>query len=380
MNKSIFLILGLSNGGLFLARQLRKEFPSAVVLAIGNDMDIGKFSFTISRFYPANNAEEVNSAIMSILDSNLRQDRGRIRAFLTSNPMLEYAVFQFPQWFDLLEFENTYGTYSQLVDKSQVSALCSRMGITMPREYDLLNENLSALAFPVIVKPREKTETIGAKKCAIFEDSISLTGYLEHLKSLHIPVSKLICQKAIEGDNRWEYGFGGYYLNGVPIVSIAFYQFRQNPQGLCCYAREMTDQNLVKDVASFVNPIVKELKYSGFIEFDIKQDSKTKQLFLLDVNPRPWRSVDMLSVKIGVSSVFSPLLKNDYVEWRYPAKELFSNKNRKNVPYALCRKITGNAGFIKFKALFDREDTKPYLIQRKRDIRSMMKSLLRRIL
>ena len=260
-----------------------------------------------------------------------------------------------------------------------MNALCYRLGIRVPQGFNLEDRDYRSFDYPVIVKPRVKIDTLGASKCSYIKDSITLHNYLARLKERDIHVSKLVCQKAIEGDNRWEYGYGGFFISGTPIVDIAFYQFRQYPQGLCCYAREMTDVVLYNDVASFVKPIVMELKYSGLIEFDLKRYSKTKRLFLLDINPRPWRSADMLSVKIGDSTVFSPQVSKKCVEWRYPIKELFSFRNSNNVSYAVCKAITGNDCFIKYKALYDKSDNKPYRIQLRRDIKTMLNSFFRHI-
>ena len=67
ITKDIFLILGISNGGLFLARQLRKQWPKAAIYAVGNPDDIGQYSNTLNRFYPASSDEDILARINEII-------------------------------------------------------------------------------------------------------------------------------------------------------------------------------------------------------------------------------------------------------------------------------------------------------------------------
>ena len=48
-----FLILGMASGGLFLARQLKMQWPDATIYAVGDPDELGRYSNTINRFYPA---------------------------------------------------------------------------------------------------------------------------------------------------------------------------------------------------------------------------------------------------------------------------------------------------------------------------------------
>ena len=363
ITKGIFLILGISNGGLFLARQLRKQWPEATIYAVGNSDDIGQYSNTINGFFPASSEDEILVRINEVI----AVAGGKyVKTFMCSNPMLEFVVLHHPELFEKLNFENSYDLYRRLVDKSEVDKLCRFLRMNRPEEYELNDLDDADIRFPVVVKPLEKTRTKGASKCAYLNTHGELKAYMEKMSRMNIDSKDLVCQQLVKGDNRWEYGYGGYFKDGKPLVDIIFHQFIQVPQGLCCYSREMTDSSLRKRILEVVRPFLEETQFNGFLEFDIKQDQDSKVLYVLDINPRSWRSVDMLAGKLGDSTVFSPLASDTKVIWRYPYRELFRRKNRKNVSYKLC-KLVAPGQFLTQRALDDKTDRKPYRKQRGKD-------------
>ena len=364
-----FLILGIANGGLFMARQLRKAWPDALIYAIGNPEDIGRYSNTIDHFFAASTEDE----ILSSIDKVLRLANGeRIQAYMCSNPMLECLVIHHPEAFERLAFENSLELYHCIVDKTMVDQWCRKLAIARPEEYSLKEQDISSIVFPVVVKPLEKANTIGASKCAYLNDQKALVKYLNKTDGLGIHREDLVCQQCVEGDNRWEYGYGGFFKEGIPLIDICFHQFIQVPQGLCCYSREVTDVELEQQIKNLVKPFLEDSKYNGLMEFDIKQDVYSKQLYLLDINPRPWRSVDMLAGKLGDSTVFHPEALDHKVVWRYRYRELFRRKNKKNISYSDC-KILAKGRMVTQVALYDKKDRKPIRIQRKNDFKDLIR-------
>lgn len=373
---SLFLILGLSNGGLFLIRQIRYRFSDATIYAIGTSDDIGQFSSFINVFYPVSSEDETVDRINEVISV---ANGLKLRAFMCSNPMLECIVLHHPEFFERLEFENPYDLYRQIVNKEEVDKLCRSLKISRPEEYGFSDFTEDSIRFPVVVKPLEKTKTKGASKCAYINTRDELEAYMTKISRLNIDFKNLVCQQLVKGDNRWEYGYGGYFRNGVPVVDICFHQFRQMPQGLCCYIREMTDVGLISRIKALVEPFLEHTHYSGFIEFDIKEDEDSHVLFLLDINPRPWHSVDILSAKLGETSVFAPCFSESLAVWRYPYREVFSFQNKKNVPYPECRALTGRKRMKTVYALSDRKDKGPSKEQRRRDWKDLIRILKKKI-
>lgn len=366
-----FLILGIPDGGLFLARQLRKQWPDSTIYAIGQKRDIGQYSNCIDCFYGIDNEKDF---IKVLLLAHKKIGEGEIKAYCCSNPMLEWIV-KYRDLFDMFTFENPFSFYQLIMDKKKAIAMCKQCGIRQPQEYSLSKDKLNVISYPVVAKPLKKMVDIPIRKCTYITTEKQMKNFLVRLGEIHADTSNVVCQQAINGDNRWEYGYGGYFQEGKPIIDICFHQFRQHPQGLCTYIREMTNRVLSNEIRELVAPLLRETKVNGFIEFDIKQDSDTKLLYLLDINPRPWRSSDMLTVKLGNSTIFDPNLKDCYVEWIYPWKAFLSKRNPRNVSRKQCKQVTGTDNYVRFVSISDSNDPNPTRQQKRIIIQSFVKSI-----
>ena len=357
--KKIF-VYGVPFGGLFGIRQLRKQWPESIIYVIAPKTDIGYYSNTYDRFYEATTKEQIEE-----VTHKAYQDigEGEVDAFIFSNRMLEYIIDGNEKIFNLLHFENPFSVFKTIVDKNEADKLCRKLGINRPKEYKIDKEShIDGIVYPIVVKPLEKQKTKNASKCKWINNEEELVSYIKEIVSAGSSIKNFVFQQAVSGDNRYEYGYGGYFVNGHPVIEICFHQFRQRPQGLCCYAREMTDTNLIQEIKKTAVPFIKELNYNGFIQFDIKQDMSSGTLFVLDINPRPWGSSDMLRVKLGDTTVFQPSPTNNFVAWKkLPADFLVSSKTNNNIPHQICKTITGNSGFKTIYALYDRKDIRPFM-------------------
>ena len=364
-----FLVLGMPAGGIFLARQLRKQWPNSVIFAIGDSThDIGSCSNVIDYYLEYSDINEVDLIIKNIIHD---VEGGGLKAFMCSNPILEYVVGSHPELFDLLEFENDYNVYEQFVEKERSQRLCLELGIKIPEDYSLQDFPSKSIHYPVVVKPLHKGTAIGASKCACIVEEKQMEEYLTRMNGFGIGRDNLICQHYVEGNNSWEYGYGGFFKNGNPLIDICFYQLKQVPQGLCCYGVEVTDESIEHQLKSFVKPILETTRYNGFLEIDIKQDANTKDFYLLDINPRPWRSVDILGGKIRKSTVYTPVFNNKKVIWKYPYRSLLSSRNKENASSRECNSLKKNCDKVVIY-LFDCHDLKPFLHQCVSDIKSTM--------
>ena len=371
VDKKKIFIYGVPSGGLFGLRQLRQQWPNSIIYVLAPKTDIGYYSNAYNRFYEVTTREQVREVTYKAYKDI---GEGDVDAFIYSNRLLEYMIDGNQELFDLLHFENPYDTYRTIVDKTEADKLCRELGLPRPIEYDLSDLNhYASISYPIVVKPLEKQKAKKAAKCKFITCEQELKSYINLMTSHGFNVNNFTCQQAIMGSNQYEYGYGGFFSDGIPVIDICFHQFRQSPQGLCCYIREMTDEGLIKEIKDMVAPFVKKVKYNGFIEFDIKQDMATKILYVLDINPRPWGSSDMLRTKLASSTVYNPSLTNCRVVWRkMPLDSFVSNKTNNNLPHSRCKKITGTAGFKSSYALYDRKDPKPFFITIKKFLFSFL--------
>lgn len=357
---------------MFGLHQLRHQWTKSKIFVIAFTSDIGRYSNKFDRLYYAHSSEDLkNKALQAYKEIG----GGEVYAFVFANRMLEYLMNGNEDLFKLLHFENTFHTYQQIVDKTLADQLCRNLGIVRPVEYALEDETtVNSIKYPVVIKPLEKFTAKGASKCEFIADKKQLDLYLCKLKKLDIAFSNLVCQQMVRGDNRWEYGYGGFFRDGEPMVDVCFHQFRQYPQGLSCYAREVTDEIVAKQLKSISSLFLKHLKYNGFIEFDIKQDCVSGEFVVLDINPRPWGSSDMLRVKLGNSTVFSPKLNSYKVVWRKPVEEIVASHNKSNPSYSACKQITGTSGFKTAIALWYLSDMKPFLKNTREELANIKKN------
>lgn len=375
MINSTFVIFGMEVGGLFMARQLRKQFPDAMIMGIGFKEDIGGHSNSLNKFYAITSAEDCQMVAEKIYNENGNE----IKAFICSNPMLEMLTTRCSRVFSYFSFENNAELYFLLSNKERTAFYCRSLGINQPKVFPLRKDDIDSVQYPVVIKPVEKLTTMGVSKCVTIYNRLSLVNYLQRCYNKGVSPEMLLCQKCIEGNNKFEYGYGGYFNDGEPVVDICFHQFVQVPQGLSCYIREVSDEVLSQKIKSMVIPFVRHFKYSGIIEFDLKEDEKTKQIYVLDINPRPWRSVDMLSAKLGQSTIFRPVIKDTFVIWRHPYREMLRRANCLNVNYKECRDIANRMNHKMVFMSFDRRDLRPFVWQCRKDVNDFISRLKRKL-
>lgn len=359
-------IYGVPSGGLFGLRQLRKAYPTSLIYVFAPKTDIGFYSNKYDKFIETNTKEQMRERSIAAYKE---VGGGNIFAFIYSNRMLEYLVDGNQGLFELLTFENPYEVYQTIVDKKKADLFCRVIGLKRPDEYHLkLESDISRIKYPVVIKPLEKQKAQGVSKCEFIKNRVELDNYLTTLEQKGVNRSNVVCQQLIFGNNEFEFGYGGYFVKGNANIDVCFYQFRQMPQGLSCYIREITEEKISNKLRHLVMPFLEELQYTGFIEFDIKQDSSSKDFYILDINPRPWGSSDMLNVKLKKSTVFNPILTNKKIVWRKPFYELFAFSNKKNTSYILAKKMTGYTGFGSALFLWDWSDCRPFFKQIRKDI------------
>ena len=259
-----------------------------------------------------------------------------------------------------------------IAEKEALMDYCSGIGVRFPEQYSA--DSLRDVEYPVAIKPNIKHGTSPIKKINFAENENDLKLLLSFAGQHNLASSQLIIQKAIVGDNGSEYGYGGYFLDGEVVNDVYFIQARQYPQGVCCYTVELTDVDLKREIAEQTHKLIRALKYSGFIQFDLKKDANSHKMYVLDINPRPWGSVSMLTKKCWQNGVFEPNPDIDErICWRFPIKELMAFSNKNNVNYSKCSKMKGGNKYITMVDLWDKHDIKPFLMQPVITIKKLIK-------
>lgn len=354
---STYIVLGLGPAGLFVARQIQKA--GKTVIGIGKKDDIGRFSNALSNCYVADNASELLHAIKSAAD---KRDV-KLEAIVCSDAYLTWIIEEAPEIFKLLSFRTPdERTLRLFYDKEKLNEVIKESGVPMPAIYERA-ENVTA--FPIVVKPKIKRLHSTLPKISFIHSSEELDNLMILAKKQGYSEAELVFQQMVLGNNAYEYGYGGYFINGEMVNDVAFLQLRQYPQGVSCRAAEINDPQTLDELRSLTKGFLTHLSYSGFIQFDIKKDAQTGQYFVLDVNPRPWGSVSLMTPKgdCADSNIFQSNLRQPRnARWRFPLKELFSIRNKNNVSFSQCRLIEGKNRKTIID-LWDSKDPKPFMMQ-----------------
>lgn len=355
-NKAV-VVFGLGPAGLFLARQL--NLLGYKVYGVGKVDDIGKYSNVLDRYWEAEDGSSVVVAVSGII----RQYGEGVEAWICSDQYLTLFIEECPEVFSLLNFKNPEGKILRLIaNKSALIRYCKEIGVRFPNLYS--TDDINSIEYPVAVKPNIKHGNSPIKKINFVNSKNELKTLMDYAKANQLSADQLIVQKCVAGNNGAEYGYGGYFRDGKAINDVYFLQARQYPQGVCCYTIELTDEDIKSEIAEQVQRFIINLKYTGFIQFDLKKDSNTGKIYVLDINPRPWGSVSMMSRKCMANGVFEPnpeLLTK--VCWRFPMKELLAFSNKSNVAYAECRRIKRLGHYKTTLDLWDWHDMKPFFMQ-----------------
>lgn len=354
--EKVIIVFGMGPAGLFLARQLKKE--NKTIYGIGKPDDIGRYSNVVKHYYASETIEGIRAAINSILSTE-KQDVG---GYICSDQYLTLFLEKDPGVFDSINMsEPGIDAFKLIFDKERLIKYCHGIGIYFPKTYATSDIGSNNVTYPIVAKPNIKRGHSQLKKVSIIKSQEELTAFLTEAKKADYEINEILFQQFINGDNRWEYGYGGYFENGIAVTEVFFVQARQYPQGVSCHTIEISDKELRDKIRNATSNFLTNLNYTGFLQFDIKQDEITKQIYVLDINPRPWGSVSILSPKCTDSSVFVNKLDEGMVCcWHFPLKEVVSFRNKNNVAYKDCKKIGHGVMVID---LLDWKDIKPFIAQ-----------------
>jgi len=138
---------------------------------------------------------------------------------------------------------------------------------------------LSSIKFPVLLKPIHGAGGIGIKKINTGEELFTILND-------KINIENYLCQTFIKGQ---DLGCGALCFNGL-VLAITTQSYFGEPT--TDYTTPfLINISLESDVVQLVAEIVSKLNWTGLINFDLLRDGKTNELFVLEANPRFWRSI-----------------------------------------------------------------------------------------
>lgn len=348
-NDGVAVVLGMGPSGLFVSRQLARTGRSVGAIARPDDLGRHSRSLASGGCVVATSREEVMDALFAY-----RKRFGSVYAVPSSDQYLTLLLHEQGETLAAFGMEaKEVRNFSLINDKK---ALVETLGdnAKMPASCSLESFENEGIRYPCMVKWREKIIGRSSKavpKAVEVRDPAEAEAVLDKVLAEGFSADDFILQELVFGDNSRQYSFGGYYEDGTLLAGIAVNQVGQYPQGISACVVEANDEHAV-EAKAHSRQFAEKIEFSGFLEMEYKADEKTGELFLLDVNPRPWGWVSILGVKYpDFNRVFSGTASK-------PIKERVCWKNPLRAP--LCRRNPLNAKISGFacKTAYDIVDPK----------------------
>jgi predicted ATP-grasp superfamily ATP-dependent carboligase len=222
----------------------------------------------------------------------------RIEAILPiEDPSIEFLGTNREHFGEYLLIMPEHDTFSLFADKANTMQYAIEKGVAVPETFiptsveEALEYISNETRFPLVIKPRRSTSAIGVRVVINAEEAAR--SYRELSQKFHLP----LIQEYIPPGGK---ALGAEFLfhRGREILSFSHLRIREYPVrgGPSTYCRDYKND----DAIIAARRLFASLCYSGFAMVEFKEHPDTKELFLIEVNPRPWGSIT-LPISAGVN-------------------------------------------------------------------------------
>lgn len=281
-NNNKILLLGAGTQALAIVGQLAKIGYRILILTNekGNYADVSKFVEKRILHKSAVDSSTFCSYFKELIKKENVQlviPMGDIYAeFLSKNKQELRSVIKFVVP-DYVNFLKGY-------DKNKLMSLCKEKDYPHPQTIDLSkvaglqDESLKIFPYPAMLKPNCTTGGRGMVRIESYEELLSKYPSLHesygeyHLQHFIAEGGKQVkVQLCVDKD--------GNLLNSSVLHKVRWYPVKGGAS--CC---SITIENPA--VVSICHQILKDIHWEGFADFDLIEDPRTKELLIMEINPR----------------------------------------------------------------------------------------------
>ena len=337
-------MLGLSATGLYVVR----EAANVGVLVYG---------FSDTRETASSSRYLVNRGVKSVAE--LDQLEAQLERLASSNPLVcvipttdrhaEFLLDVKDKLSKNIVFAKAYcdGAARDCLDKARIAKIAMEAGLSIPWSHDLEKgwPESETLPFPLILKPKSihhQRSWLKGRKLFVCDNEADI----DQVKAIpQFKEQDWSLQALIDGPESNIYVAACLRLeNGTTPVTFVGRKLRQYPSNFGSASLLISENN--DEVLKTAHRLIAALGYHGIAGVEFKRDSKSGELFLIEINPRPclWFSAatasgDLLIVE-QLREWFGDLIKpvsvtkTQTVVWRYFLKDLVSRishwRNKEN--------------------------------------------------
>ena len=307
------IVIGDHVQALGIIRSLgRRDIP--VYLVHDKNLCIGRFSRYTTRYIkipgPNNEQEFVDFMIKLV---NKEQIEGWI--LIPTNDAWVYVLSKHKETLEEYYSVSTpcWDIVKLAYDKKLTYSIAEKNDILIPKTFypenlEELNEMLSDVIFPVIIKPaimHHFYKKIKKKVIKVNTKEELVKAYIK-VSSL-IDTSELMIQEIISGGPDNLYSFCSFFKDGKLYGRLIGRRYRQRPMDFG-KASTFVESTYMPELVEYGTRLLEAMDYYGLSEIEFKKDPRDNKFKLLEMNARTWLW-HSLAIRCGVD--FPYLLYKD---------------------------------------------------------------------
>ena len=287
------IVIGDHVQALGIIRSLgRRGIP--VYLLHDKNLCIGRFSRYTKRYMKTPDASN-ESEFIDFMINLAKNEQVRDWVLIPTNDAWVYVLSKHKK--TLEEYYNVSTPSWDIVkfayDKKLTYSIAEKNGILIPKtiypkNLEELNEMLSNIIFPVIIKPaimHHFYKKIKKKVIKVNSKEELVKAYIK-VSSL-IDSSEIMIQEIIPGGPDNLYSFCSFFKHGRLYGMLIGRRYRQRPMDFG-KASTFVESTYVPELVEYGTRLLEAMNYYGLSEIEFKKDPRDNKFKLLEMNARTW--------------------------------------------------------------------------------------------
>jgi len=292
MDNKLVVILGLTPQGLSLLRTLSQTYAIIHAFYI-NKKQVGVYSKYGHRKY-VKDVQQLKLEIKSLIEKY----KCKPLCYITSGELLAVILRDYKELYEECDvISSTYEIIEKLAHKDLMYKYAIQKGLKTAKFCTLDKYSNGLLSYPLFLKRNYEIPLFF--KTATIASQDEFNTYFNRIKREER--KDIIVQEQINIPSSFllEISSQSFFSKGIPKGYLICNQKRRLKKGITSYIEEITDKELVQRIKEECSKFMQNLEYTGFAEFEFMYNTKTKELFFIEINTRTCGLQSAMSHKFG---------------------------------------------------------------------------------